>query len=136
MARGRDASDLKGLQVEFGNQIQTWLLRRNISQKALALSIQPPMDVSQLSKICNGDGNFELETIYRVIRGLGFRSLAEFYSVKEWTVMERRFEEEFRAFRQVLSEADEEGLNDLRKVLRRIPVEVRERASPGQPLKA
>ncbi len=128
VTRGKHAVELKGIQLEFGTILNSWLGRKQ--WKAYSFASEIEMDVSQLSKIINGKANLSLSTILRILRGLGLPSLREFYAGKEFSALEHRFKDEFDAIRQLLLDSDEEGLNDLRKALRRIPLEVRERAGP------
>lgn len=130
MPKGRNAVDLKRIRIEFGEQLRRLLERRHWKQEAFAKHIQ--MDPSYLSKILTGQVNLTVHTIRKVLDGLNVATLSEFYEVRERTVAEVRYADEFKSFRQLLVETDSEGLRDLQKCLRRIIVEVRERDSPGQ----
>jgi transcriptional regulator with XRE-family HTH domain len=133
MPKDGSKEDVKRLQVEFGRKLQVWLVRKRISQKAFAIDVG--MDESRVSKICRGQSNITISTMMRVARALHV-SISEFYSGREVTVLERKFPEDFEAFRNVFVMGDEDALKYVRKSIHYATKEARERATPARPSEA
>lgn len=130
MPKEGSKTDVKRLQVEFGKRLQAWLARKRLSQKAFA--IDAGLDESRVSKICSGQANITINTMMRVASALSI-SLPEFFAGKEFTILERKFPDDFDAFRNIFLVGDEDALRYVRKSIHYAIKEARERGSPTTP---
>lgn len=114
----------------FSQKLQSWMVRKNMSRKDFLYHCaknRNKVEGGRLSKLLNGRGaSPTLETAARYAQVFGL-TLEEFFCDKESSALEKKFADEFSAFRELLLHGQPDDVKTIRQHIRLVLRDVEER---------